>query len=64
MARTHGLRRHPLYKVWAEMRSRCTNHNKDNFRHYGGRGITICDRWSDFPAFMADMGDRPPRQSE
>lgn len=50
----------PEYKVWAGIRSRCLNPNKPKYRHYGGRGITICDAWlSDFSAFLSDMGPRP-----
>lgn len=59
MARTHGLRRHPLYKTWCEMRYRCEDPKKDNYRYYGGRGIKVCYRWLDFAAFVADMGERP-----
>jgi hypothetical protein len=43
------------------MIDRCENpHNKD-FKHYGGRGIKVCDRWrSSYLNFLADMGRRPP----
>ena len=41
------------------MLQRCTNSNRDNYKHYGGRGITVCDRWLKFENFYADMGDRP-----
>ena len=41
------------------MRQRCTNINATSYPDYGGRGITICDRWSDFPTFVEDMGPRP-----
>jgi hypothetical protein len=57
--KTHGMRRHPLYKTWAEMRYRCENPAKHNYRHYGGRGIKVCERWQEFPNFVADMGGRP-----
>ncbi len=36
-----------LYKVWYAMKSRCYNVNYKTYRHYGGRGITICDEWLD-----------------
>jgi hypothetical protein len=46
------------------MKARCTNPKSPKFRYYGGRGITVCDRWStSFEAFLADMGDRPPGKS-
>ena len=41
------------------MRSRCNNPNHPQFKDYGGRGITICDRWNDFTYFVEDMGERP-----
>jgi hypothetical protein len=50
----------PLYAVWAGMKQRCVNPNHIAFRHYGGRGITVCDRWAvSFADFAADMGPRP-----
>lgn len=51
---------HPLYAVWKSMKSRCCNKNNRSFHRYGGRGITICERWiNNFHAFMEDMGERP-----
>jgi hypothetical protein len=48
------------YDAWREMRQRCGNPNNKDFRHYGGRGINVCDRWQEsFAAFIADMGPRP-----
>jgi hypothetical protein len=41
------------------MWSRCTNKNAHQFKNYGARGITVCDRWKDFWAFIDDMGERP-----
>lgn len=48
-----------LYWVWADMLSRCRNPNHKAYANYGGRGIVVDDRWSDFAAFAADMGERP-----
>lgn len=50
---------HPLYGTWKTMWTRCTNPNRVQWRDYGGRGITVCDRWHDFTAFLDDMGPRP-----
>jgi hypothetical protein len=41
------------------MRKRCLDRNHKDYLNYGGRGITICDQWSDFAVFLADMGRRP-----
>lgn len=47
------------YRAWAAMLSRCTNSNHRNYNDYGGRGITVCDRWRRYEDFLADMGRRP-----
>jgi hypothetical protein len=47
-------------KAWLNMQYRCHNPNNAGYRHYGGRGITVCDRWrQSFDAFFADVGPRP-----
>jgi hypothetical protein len=48
------------YSSWQSMKGRCLNPNATHYTRYGGRGITVCDRWREsFTAFMADMGPRP-----
>lgn len=58
---THGMRETPEYEVWCNMKKRCYNKRVRSFKHYGGRGITVCTEWRDsFEQFYADMGPRPP----
>jgi hypothetical protein len=49
----------PTYQAWEGMIQRCTNPRAKKFADYGGRGITVCERWRDFTNFLADMGERP-----
>lgn len=56
---THQQTNTRIYHTWESMKQRCLNPNIPTWRYYGGRGITICDRWLDFSQFLADMGDRP-----
>lgn len=55
----HGKYGSPTHRSWASMKARCLNPNNDFFENYGGRGITVCERWMKFSNFMADMGERP-----
>lgn len=56
----HGMSDTPTYESWSGMHKRCNDAKDDR---YGGRGIKVCERWSDFEAFLADMGERPPGTS-
>lgn len=58
----HGKSFSSEYRSWHSMRVRCTRKSAINYKDYGGRGITICDRWSDFRNFYADMGPKPSPQ--
>lgn len=57
---THGLTNHPLYATWYEMQQRCFSSKQGEYKYYGGRGITVCERWMDVRNFIADMPERPP----
>jgi|ERR1044071_9434586 len=49
----------PTYRTWRAMKERCSNPNHRYFYNYGGRGISVCERWQRFEAFLEDMGERP-----
>ena len=50
----------PEWKAWQGMKQRCYNPRVKNFHRWGGRGITVCERWlHSYPNFLADMGRRP-----
>lgn len=65
MKRKHGhcgkdhTFRTSTYEVWHGMTKRCRNSKSKAWRIYGGRGITVCERWRSFENFLADMGERP-----
>lgn len=48
------------YVSWQAMTVRCTDPTDEHYPSYGGRGVTICQRWLDFRNFLEDMGERPP----
>lgn len=52
---THGMTNTPLYRVWRGILNRCTNPNVKGYKHWGGRGISVCDRWMSFQSFYDDM---------
>ncbi len=49
----------PVYKVWSSIIQRCTNPRNAKYQDYGGRGITVCERWRDFDHFYKDVGPKP-----
>ena len=55
----HGMINSNTYYSWTGMLARCNNENVPNYKNYGGRGITVCDRWREFTNFLKDMGERP-----
>jgi hypothetical protein len=59
--RTNYIAEYPSeYQSWLSMRGRCYDAKHKNYTNYGGRGITVCERWvSDFKAFLMDMGRKP-----
>ena len=59
MTRTADGKRNPTYVAWRAMKDRCFNPKTNHFARYGGRGITVCERWLTFDNFLADMGVRP-----
>jgi hypothetical protein len=61
---THGMSKTPTYKSWTHMRERCFNPGDKRFKHYGGRGITVCPEWkNDFSIFLRDMGVKPEKMT-
>jgi len=59
---THDSTHTPEYVSWCEMKTRCLNKNRKQWSDYGGRGISICDRWLySFQNFVADMGPKPTK---
>ena len=56
---THGMTNSSEYKIWTDIKKRCSNKNNKGFKNYGGRGITVCKRWLSFENFFVDMGKRP-----
>lgn len=58
----HGLSQHPLYDAWDAMINRCYNNKDKDYENYGGRGITVCERWlppEGIKNYVEDLGARP-----
>jgi hypothetical protein len=58
-ARTRLGKRTQAYKVWCWMKRRCNSPKSKDYKFYGGRGVTVCERWNKFENFLADMGEPP-----
>jgi hypothetical protein len=56
----HGLSYSRAYYTWVSLKQRCLNPETKCYANYGGRGITVCERWLVFANFHFDMGDPPP----
>lgn len=55
---THCMSKSNTYSIWVQMRERCYRKNHKAYASYGGRGITVCDKWKEsFNNFLEDMGE-------
>lgn len=63
MAKQKPNTKTPTLRSWDGMLQRCTNQRDPRYKDYGGRGITVCERWLKFENFLADMGERPAETS-
>jgi hypothetical protein len=60
---SHGMTNTKEYRSWAAMKTRCLNDKRENYEHYGGRGITICESWTNsFENFIEDLGKSPSNE--
>lgn len=57
----HGDYKSITYSTWQAMLARCNNKNNGKYSLYGGRGISVCDRWKRYENFLHDMGVRPSK---
>lgn len=60
---TAGGKNTRTFRIWTNMLTRCGNPKASNYAYYGGRGVSVCARWLDFQAFIADMGVCPDGHS-
>lgn len=59
-SKTHGKsKKCSEYGIWCAIKRRCQNKSSKFYGHYGGRGITVCEKWETFEGFLDDMGDKP-----
>lgn len=62
--KTHNKTNTTEFRIWTGIKTRCFNKNDHAYVDYGGRGITMCERWKDsFDNFLSDMGERPKGKS-
>lgn len=59
LSKTHNMSSHKLATTWAGMMSRCYKKEDISYKNYGGRGITVCDKWHYLPNFIEDMSPKP-----
>jgi hypothetical protein len=60
MPKTHGeSHKTPEWAAWVGMRMRCCNPKHKDWKNWGGRGITVCERWLKYENFLADVGRKP-----
>ena len=64
LATDHGMSKSSEYQAWRHMLNRCYNPLNKSYLDYGGRGVTVCDRWNPdkggcFQNFFNDLGPRP-----
>ena len=57
--RTHGMCGTRIYTIWQNMKRRCFTKTDKNYPDYGGRGVTVCNKWLNFENFYKDVGDPP-----
>lgn len=55
----HGQHGTLTYARWKSMMQRCNDPKHARYAYYGGRGITVCERWQQYPAFLEDVGECP-----
>lgn len=56
---THGMSKTKTWNSWSDLRKRCRDKSRKDYKDYGGRGIKVCTRWKKFENFLADMGEAP-----
>lgn len=60
---THGMSQTSIYQIWIGVKKRCLDPRNENWLNYGGRGISVCERWMNFENFLTDMGEKPEGMS-